>query len=535
MPFGFQGPGPGQPGIPQGGGLADVLGQNLGNADQFQQYNQNREAEPRIDISTRTDPDTGQPLIKVDNITPKLMGLIQQAMSFHAQGMAGMQQRVDQLAAQEQRARQHPILNVLSQVAGQLAVGDKRLPPLVAALGRSSLALNPTPDQLGQQRLGLQQEIGKMGEQGARLEEGILQHRALAQSRDDALAERKRSALERESETKKRDQGVIDEKAAAREDTRFRTALTHFDTDLKNTKGREVSRDAFEAGMKAYGTTDKEKIAAGYESYRSQAASYRAAQSEKAKEDAFRRQNSPAFMKQKEDADNAKALAEHILKMKGKPGFADSLKQVTGAFGGFKAKVMANLVRMDPTFSEAQAERVVKTEDDFSSATGKAGQQLISFGTFSRHAGELADVYKDLAKDSTTAPFLNKSWQWILKNSGDPRVARVATALAPVKKEYESFLLGNRALYQLDRKEADELQNPTQSPKQFMESLNQMGKTVEARYGELGKQYQNVTGTPLQQSHPLSQEAVDGLKKIGVNIPQPQTAWNYDPTTGTFK
>jgi hypothetical protein len=63
-----------------------------------------------------------------------------------------------------------------------------------------------------------------------------------------------------------------------------------------------------------------------------------------------------------------------------------------------------------------------------------------------------------------------------------------------VRKEFESFLLNNRALYQDDRNEAVQLIDENASPAQMLAVLPSLIHTGSARLEEANEQYKRATG-----------------------------------------
>ena len=113
----------------------------------------------------------------------------------------------------------------------------------------------------------------------------------------------------------------------------------------------------------------------------------------------------------------------------------------------------------------------------------------------------------------------NKSVKWWKENiSSDPRYTAYQAALEPVRKEFESFLLGGRALYG-DRKAAETILSDESTPAMVSDALKQMGHTVQARYTELDHRFQNQMGVPIREAiGDLSPEAKVGAQKIGIQI-----------------
>lgn len=475
-------------------------------------------ATPGIEITTKTGPDgTTHSVDMADEDLKTIMGTLRN----YAQVMDAYQKEIGRLEMQQAQIQKNPILNVLATVGGATALQDKRLPPVVRAMGEASMKLNPTFTELEDRKLAIGTKMAQMGGQEANLLSTIEARKASAE-------DRRLRTEEMQQRTKLMDRAEKDRvlaAAEARSDLRYNTALKFWQNEIDRTHGKEVSQKDFEAGMRSHGVLDKAKIADAYESYKGAAGKARESYKEQQEQKQRDRENTPGAQRLAMEKEQTRAVAEHLVEMykRGDPRMLESLKTVSGAFGGQKRAVMAEILKISKEqgidFSEAKVERMIKTEDQFSSASSKEGAQLISFNTFAQHAGALKSVYDNLAKDETNVKILNKGWNWIKLNAGkDARVAQVYTALEPVKKEFESFLLGNRALYEVDRKTADQLLDPAMPPSQFMASLGTMGHTVEARYGSLNTQYQNVMGVPLSVAHPLDPNALAGLRAIGVNM-----------------
>ena len=156
--------------------------------------------------------------------------------------MGAFEQELGRLNKQQQSGS--PILDVLATVSGELAAGDKRLPPLVSALGRASLRLNPTQQEIADRKLSLLSAMSQMSSQ--QLEMGRQQERL---------------GLERERLT-------FEEKKA--EDTLQRQRLEKFNqrADIIAGKGGgPLSFDEYEGKARSYGIKDPEVIKDGYEAH----------------------------------------------------------------------------------------------------------------------------------------------------------------------------------------------------------------------------------------------------------------------------
>jgi hypothetical protein len=100
--------------------------------------------------------------------------------------------------------------------------------------------------------------------------------------------------------------------------------------------------------------------------------------------------------------------------------------------------------------------------------------------------------------------------------AGSPEFQTFITTLEPVRKEFESFLLGGRALYGEDRKAANVILSDNSAPSQIQAALKQMGHTATARYTETNYRYKKLMGHDIPE--PFSPEAIQGAHSIGVDL-----------------
>jgi hypothetical protein len=220
-------------------------------------------------------------------------------------------------------------------------------------------------------------------------------------------------------------------------------------------------------------------------------------------------------------ASNKKSLEENVI-----DGAAKSiasmdvhdlspLKDIASLRGDQRLLIYQKAKQINPNFNTAEVQRKVKMLDQFTD--GKDGQNLQSFGTFFEHAGNLSQAINDLRNFKGGAELLNKPWNWFENHTGDPRVVQFMAAAEPVKKEFESFLLNNRALYESDRKSMDEVLNGDMSPAKLQAALKVMGHTATARYTEMNNRFKNTVGTSIDGAiGPMSDESLKSAAKIGV-------------------
>jgi hypothetical protein len=214
-------------------------------------------------------------------------------------------------------------------------------------------------------------------------------------------------------------------------------------------------------------------------------------------------------------ADAIEAAAQSIATMN--PKDLTRLKDVASLRGDQRLLIYNRAKQINPNFSTAEVDRKAKMLDSFTN--GKDGQQLQSFGTFLEHAGEASRVTNEFR--TTSIPLVNTPLNAIRSKFGDESYSRFIAALEPVRKEFEGFLLGGRALYGDDRKAAETILSDSSSPAQIQGALKQMGHTVKARQNEIGHRFKNTMGATMEDVlGPMSQEALEGSRLIGLDMGQ---------------
>lgn len=495
----------------------DVLGGNLASTSQMFAQGQAQAMEPPIKIKSETTDSGGleHTLTMSDQTLQNVMG----KMSYLEQALAAMTQEAGRLQAREMRTRQNPLLNVLTQVAGQLAAGDKRLPPVVSALGRASLALNPTPDELAGRRIGLQAEIGRTGLAAAQF--------GMEQMRERRLQERTTAEIEQ----KKQD-----------DRTRLFREVGNAAQKGELTDAAIVSQMFQDAGTpKAKADTQAAALVAISQEKRRLAAEAEAAKDERERVAIESRDRnadkrlavmlSGMGVKQQEKAEQDRAIEEvaQALAPMNKESL-NAMNQISGMFGGSRLKIFARARELNPHFNTAQLNRMMDTEKSFT--VGKDGQSIQSFDTFLQHAGEVKSTIQNLKL--TRSPWLNTPLNKLrARAAGDPTIQRYIVSLEPVKKEFESFLLNQRALYADDRVIAEKMLNDSLSPAQIDAVLNQMGKTARDRFKAMNQRYKRVMGNDIEDS--FSPAAHDAAAKIGLDLPVAAPGGTGDPVEDVLR
>lgn len=184
---------------------------------------------------------------------------------------------------------------------------------------------------------------------------------------------------------------------------------------------------------------------------------------------------------------------------------------------GSALRVFSRARQLNPKFSTAEIERKIRMESDFTA--GKDGQNLQSFGIFLEHAAAASEAIQRVRQ--TNSPLVNRPINWWKKNvSGDPTFQSFMVSLEPVRKEFEQFLLGGRALYAEDRRAAETILNDNSTMAQVQAALKQMGHTAKARYSEMNYRYKRMMGKDIED--PFSPEAIEAASKLGVDLTSTQ-------------
>jgi len=190
------------------------------------------------------------------------------------------------------------------------------------------------------------------------------------------------------------------------------------------------------------------------------------------------------------------------------------LKTITSMRSDQRSLIYARAKELNPEFNTAEVDRRVKMLDSFTS--GKDGQSLQSFGTFLEHAGDANRVVQSI-RNGVTPQILNVPLNALEKHGWGTTATQLAAALEPVRKEFEGFLLGGRALYAEDRRAAETILSDSSTPAQVQAALKQMAHTVSARYREMNNRFKNTMKVGIEEGvGPLSNEAFNGAEEIGV-------------------
>lgn len=381
-----------------------------------------------------------------------------------------------------------------SEIASHDAeTGSKHIDTIVkqhdVALGALQAAEQVPDDQLGQHILETTKSLASQGMLDPPL---IIQAQKLAQSGlppDQMRQQLKLFEKNLQGSKTQFEQAQDERKTKAAE----QTAQAREDQANKAPAAEQEFQSYFQSG-KAAGKY-QQSAASEFKARQDFAASHRAPKNDQAASDAI------------------EAAAQSIAKMD--PKDLTKLKDIASLRGDQRLLIYNRAKQINPNFSTAEVDRKAKMLDSFQN--GKDAQQLQSFGTFLEHAGEASRVANEFR--TTSIPLVNTPINKLRDKFGDESYTRFVAALEPVRKEFEGFLLGGRALYGDDRKAAETILSDSASPAQIQGALKQMGHTVKARQNEIGNRFKNGMGASMEDViGPMSAEAVQGAKDIGLDM-----------------
>jgi hypothetical protein len=375
------------------------------------------------------------------------------------------------------------------------------MPGWVQGLGQTAAQLNPTVDQLAARKLAVMGQGAQIAERGMAM--GIAQQKIAGEEADRRLAkstdaEKQRQKLIKEqydntAQAIMQGPGMIDGKVLGE--------------NLKQAGATPEEAATLLRQLKLLSENVSTKFNLGREDVKAREEADR--KSLELREKQFGLAMS-AFT-QKATAKSEEDQAIEIAAKDIASGGLSTLRDVAGFRGTQRLKLFARIKELDPKFSTAELNRKIDMEKLFT--TGVEGRNVASFDTYWQHSGNVLDVLDKFYQSGS--PAFNKPMNWIRKNAaGDPNLQRFIVAIEPVKKEFELFLLNNRALYVEDRKEAAEFMDKNTGPEQMRAALEQMGKTAQDRFVAKNHQYKRVVGHDLE--NPISPEGIASAKRIGV-------------------
>ena len=210
--------------------------------------------------------------------------------------------------------------------------------------------------------------------------------------------------------------------------------------------------------------------------------------------------------------DEAKAARETVAQSLANGELVD-VGRLVSMRAGERELVFARAKQLNPQFDMSKVSRQIKMQDSVDNGT--ISTQIQSFDQFIQHADSAINAVSQI--QNTNSALLNKSINWIRANAkSSPQYRAALAAIEPVKKEFESFLLNNRALYAEDRASADKILSEDVPLSDFISAVKAMGHITEARYRAINQKYRNLMGKDIPNA--FSQEAEEGAKRIGIKL-----------------
>jgi hypothetical protein len=190
------------------------------------------------------------------------------------------------------------------------------------------------------------------------------------------------------------------------------------------------------------------------------------------------------------------------------------LKNITSMRSDQRSLIYARAKELNSHFNTAEVDRRVKMLDNFTN--GKDAQNIQSFGTFFEHAGNASQIVNDL-RNGATPKIVNVAINKLEKEGWGTTATQISAALEPVRKEFEGFLLGGRALYADDRKAAETILSDSSTPAQIQAALKVLAHTASARYNEMNNRFKNTMKVNIDEgAGPLAPEAYDAAGHLGI-------------------
>lgn len=156
-----------------------------------------------------------------------------------------------------------------------------------------------------------------------------------------------------------------------------------------------------------------------------------------------------------------------------------------------EAMTLASMV--NPNYKEEMYKTVQNTLNNYNDSK-KEGGQIDAFNKFLGHAAEAADVTSQWR--TTNTPLLNTPLNKIKDQlKGDPNYTHFITALAPVRKEYMSFLNQNRAEHEGDIDLMKTVLSDSASPAQIERALKDLAGTAVTQLRVLNERFKTTTDT----------------------------------------
>lgn len=194
-------------------------------------------------------------------------------------------------------------------------------------------------------------------------------------------------------------------------------------------------------------------------------------------------------------------------------GMLNGSVDITKAIGIFKnptarANYIAEAQARDPNWSMAKYDTMRKMRLD--AATGKMGDQVQSFQTFTGHAMGLVQSIDSLR--NTNAKILNTPINKLKQNAtGNAAIADVIPQIEAVRNEFQNFL-ANHALQKSEIERGEHMIDENQSPAAMQAAVKSFMTIALTKLGTVNYRYKRTMGTDIPELIDAnSKKAIDDM------------------------
>jgi hypothetical protein len=159
---------------------------------------------------------------------------------------------------------------------------------------------------------------------------------------------------------------------------------------------------------------------------------------------------------------------------------------------------------------------------------GKQADQIQSYQTFVKHAGDLYSTVQSLNRPEGTPKWIDKPLNWLEQNaSSDPAIGEYLAKFEPVRDEILTFLKNNHAALQMDAESMGKVLDPSQSPAYIQRVVKSLAKTGQYRLDSINSRYKHEFKQDFDGLY--DDESRDALKTMGMS---PTAAGNAGGNAG---
>jgi hypothetical protein len=165
------------------------------------------------------------------------------------------------------------------------------------------------------------------------------------------------------------------------------------------------------------------------------------------------------------------------------------------------------------TFDQSAADRKAKMLDSYEN--GKQADNIQSYQTFVKHAGDLYSTVQSLDRPEGTPKWIDKPLTWLEQNaSSDPAIGAYLAKFEPVRDEILTFLKNNHAALQMDAESMNKVLDPSQSPAYIKSVVKSLAQTGQYRLDSINSRFKHEFKKDFDGLY--DDESRDALKTIGI-------------------